>query len=103
MLAGGPDVAEVDVRSTAVWALGMLPIPVAERPRVQEVLAGALRAEDVWMQRYAIEALGRIGDNDALAALRKASSEHASGARTLDPEVAAVLDRVLSIAQSEAE
>lgn len=59
-----------DVRATAIWALGLLaPLAPVQRERVQGVLRSALEASDAWAQRYAIEALARIHDDEAQAAL----------------------------------
>lgn len=59
-----------DVRATAIWALGLLaPLAPIQRKRVQEVLRSALESSDVWAQRYGIEALARIHDNEAQTAL----------------------------------
>lgn len=85
-----------DLAATAVWALGML-VPGEARPRVQAALAGALACEDAWIERYAVEALARIGDDDARAELGRLAAARATGARELAPEVSAVLDRALEL------
>ena len=85
-----------DLAATAVWALGMLALG-EERPRAQAALASALACDDAWVQRYAVEALARIGDDDARAELGRLAAARATGARTLAPEVSAVLDRALEL------
>ena len=92
--AGAPTAA--DVRATAVWALGMLPAGAA-RGRVQGALEAALACGDTWCQRYAIEALARIGDDTACEALRSLDVKRVAGARVLEPEVASVLEQALAL------
>lgn len=87
---------QADLRATAVWALGLLPLGEG-RARAQEVLEAALVCDDAWCQRYAIEALARLGDAPAHAALRDLDAARTSGARALAPEVASVLDQALSL------
>ena len=86
-----------DLRATAVWALGLLPAGGA-RIEVQRALESALSCEDVWCQRYAIEALARIGDDAARAALRALDARRAAGDRALAPEAAEVLRQALALA-----
>ena len=85
-----------DLRATAAWALGMIPAGAA-RDRVQAALEAALACEDVWCQRYAIEALARIGDDAARAVLRRLDDERAADSRALAPEVASVLEQTLAL------
>lgn len=69
---------ERDVRATAVWALGMLCEGDFREHAdagnlsdlVFDTLVAALHSEDAWCQRYAIEALGRIGGDREVKALR---------------------------------
>ena len=61
---------DLDVSSTAVWALGFAcGAQSASRDRVQAVLEGALAGEAEWGARYAVESLARIHDDRAHAAL----------------------------------
>lgn len=87
-------VTETDLASLAVWALGLLPLGEA-RPRAQAALEAALRCTDGWAQRYAIEALARIGDDEAHSALACLADARDAGEVSLMPEVAAVLDQAL--------
>ena len=92
---------QADVRATALWALGMLPIPgEGERSQVREVLAAALADGDVWSRRYAVEALVRIGGEDARAVLQEARERHRAGECALEPEVVEMIDRALQVAEA---
>ncbi len=94
--ASGQDPTAADVRATAVWALGMLPLGVL-RERTQLALEGALAGGDCWTQRYAIEALARIGDDAARASLRDLDGRRQEGTVSLPAEVAATLDQALTL------
>ena len=87
-------VTEADLASLAVWSLGLLPLGEA-RPRAQAALEAALRCADGWAQRYAIEALARIGDDDARGTLARLAAARDAGEAPLTPEAAAVLDQAL--------
>ncbi len=69
--AGGEgDPTPADVRATAVWALGLLgPLAQLDRAAVQGLLEGALRSDDAWTRRYAVEALARVHDDIARVTL----------------------------------
>ncbi|MBS5450553.1 MAG: HEAT repeat domain-containing protein [Coriobacteriia bacterium] len=92
----GQDPTAADVRATAVWALGMLPLG-ALRERTQLALEGALAGGDCWTQRYAIEALARIGDDAARASLRDLDGRRQEGTVSLPAEVATTLDQALTL------
>ena len=62
--------SDLDVSSTAVWALGFAcGAQSASRDQVQAVLEGALAGEAEWGARYAVESLTRIHDDKAHATL----------------------------------
>lgn len=84
-------VGPADVRSTAVWSLGMLaPAAPALAAQALEALRESLSSADPWCQRYAVESLARIGGADARAAL-----SDGQGAVS-DPEAEAQLSRALA-------
>lgn len=85
-----------DLAATAVWALGMIPAGDLAN-RVHEVLATALASDDVWFQRYAIEAFARIGDARSRDVLKGTAASRSAGERTFAPEVSAVLDEALRL------
>lgn len=85
-----------DLATTAVWALGMLPLG-SLRDRAQTSLEAALTCDDEWAQRYAIEALARIGDARAAGALRSFEDTVITGSRRLAPQVQDVLARGLGL------
>ncbi len=69
-----PEAAQVAARWVARGVEGaMLPLGLLRPPGAARVLAGAIAAADApnagWRKRLAAQALGRIGDDDALAAL----------------------------------
>ncbi len=97
---GANVVTETDLASLAVWALGLLPLGEA-RPRAQAALEAALRCADGWAQRYAIEALARIGDDEARSALACLADARGAGEASLMPEVSAVLDQALVMTKGE--
>lgn len=81
-----------DVRSTAVWALGILgPLVPAMRAGVDSALAHALQSGQDWEIRYAIDSLELLGDEDARATLERFANTAAPEHATL---CAAALERI---------
>lgn len=85
--------ADGDVSSTAVWALGLACAPASElRGQVQAVLEGALAGDAEWAARYAVEALARIHDERAHAALRAFDPSTSTHCDVLAPLVRQALE-----------
>ena len=81
-------VTEADLASLAVWSLGLLPLGRGSPPCPGSALEAALRCADGWAQRYAIEALARIGDDDARGTLARLAAARDAGEAPLTPEAA---------------
>lgn len=96
---GGADAAptEDDLRATAIWALGLLPLGARERADAVQALASvaARDREGDWCRRYAVEALARIGGADAETALRDLARRVEAGEVAVGDEARAVLEQAL--------
>ena len=84
--------SDLDVSSTAVWALGFAcGAQSASRDQVQAVLEGALAGEAEWGARYAVESLARIHDDRAHATLAAFDASTSALPDILAPLVAQAL------------
>ena len=60
-----------DLGSTCIWTLGHLP----SEPQTVQACIGALRSDNEWMVRYAIEALAHIGSTETIPELEKLTAD----------------------------
>lgn len=71
------------LRQTALWALGILPVPERRADQVADALIAALGDSEEWCRRYAAEALARRGGSRGLAALRELARNAREGRTSL--------------------
>lgn len=85
-----------DVRATAAWALGLMaPLAPGCGAAAVEVLADSLDSGDSWTQRYAIEALARIHNEEARLILDTWAKRLEAEGRVADEDTARVLRQAL--------
>lgn len=65
------DVTDDELRATAAWALGHLPLEPSERSDLTDCLVAALDDPYHWVRAYALESLYLLGDGGALEAIEK--------------------------------